>query len=277
MVSAGTSGNVAARLQSVVAERSAQAAKEREAVHIITVDGRLVVIKWARRKRWEGIRAWLAALGCRLVFGERVPPSRLRTGGIAQEAERLRALARAGRRVPDVLMQTDAALVLSWVGESLDRSMTGLSGPEKVVLLERVVDDLADWHRHGCWHGSAQLRNVTEQAGTLYRIDFEERHGHVLSSTATRAYDLLLLFGDALMRLDAHQVLPQGRRLLQRYLEQVADPALGRVLQRLLRLLQPVLRLSTWWPRLGDKHDTQRIVRFARVLQVVLPLLPPLL
>jgi len=264
-------------LESVIAARAPRAAKEREAIHIVEVEGHRIVLKWARRKPWENARAWLAALGCWLVFAERVPPSRLRTGGIAQEAERLRRLARSGRRVPEILLHTQTCLVLSWVGESLDKTIPALSTADKIALFERVVDDLADWHRHGRWHGSAQLRNLTEYAGTLYRIDFEERHGHILSAPATRAYDLLLLFGDMLMRLPATQVLPQGRRLLQRYLAQVEDPALGRILHRLLRLLKPVQWLCTRWPRLGDKHDSQRIVRFAQVLQVVLPLLPPLL
>jgi len=260
-------------LESLVTKLSARAAREREAIHVVEIEDRRIVLKWARRKPWERARAWLAALGCWLVFAERVPPSRLRTGGIAQEAERLRILARAGRRVPEILLQTDACLLLSWVGESLDKTVGSLSTPKKIALFERVIDDLANWHRHGHWHGSAQLRNLTEHADTLYRIDFEERHGHILSAAATRAYDLLLLFGDMLMHLPATQVLPQGRRLLQRYLEQVEDPALGRILHRLLRLLKPVQWLCTRWPRLGDKHDTQRIVRFAQVLQVALPLL----
>lgn len=237
---------------------------------LFEMEGRTFVFKRARTKPYEGARAWLAALGCRLAFGEWVAPSLLRTGGIRQEAARLRELARAGRRVPAVVLQNDVCMVLSYVGKSFDEIVEHLSAAEKIALFERVADDLADWHRQGCWHGGAQLRNVTEQADGLYRIDFEERHGYALSAAATRAYDAFLFFGDALSHLDADEALPQGSLLLRRYLDQVADPALRVMLCRLRRLLRPVVWADARLPSLTRKRDVQRIARFARVLQDVL-------
>ncbi len=237
---------------------------------LFEIDGQTFVFKRGRPKSWATARAWLAAIGCRLAFGEWVAPGQLRTGGIRQEAARLRELSREGRRVPLVLFQNDECLVLSYVGQSFDEIVEHLSAAEKITLFERLVDDLAAWHVKGCWHGGAQLRNVTEQADGFYRIDFEERHGYALSVAATRAYDVFLYFGDAFSHLDESEVLPQGGALLQRYLNQVQDPSLVLMLHRLSRLLRPMVWLSKRCPRLTRKRDAQRIVRVARVLQAVL-------
>lgn len=240
---------------------------------LFEVDGTAYVFKRDRAKPWASARACLAAMGCRVVFGEWVSPALLRTGGVRHEAARLRELGQAGRRVPAVLFQNDECLVLSCAGKSLDEIVEHVTLAEMLALFERVADDLADWHRHGDWHGGAQLRNVTEHPEGLYRIDFEERHGHVLSAAATRAYDMFLFFGDALSNLPPEEVLPSGCPLMQRYLEQVADPALIAMLQRMLRLLQPMVWVDRHWPRLTAKRDNQRIVRFAKVLRSVLPTL----
>lgn len=258
-----------ARLEAAVATMLASADDE---TRLFELDGRMYVFKRAREKPRGGARACLAALGCRLAFGEWVSPALLRTGGIRQEAARLRELARAGRRVPEVLLQNEECLVLSYVGKSFDEIVEHLSESERIALFERVADDLADWHRHGCWHGGAQLRNVTDHpSGLLYRIDFEERHGYALSAAATRAYDAFLYFGDAFSHLDGEQVSFQGGALLRRYLDQVGDPALLAMLRRLQRLLRPMAWADARFPKLTRKRDTQRIVRFAKVLKEVLP------
>ena len=239
---------------------------------VFELEGNKYVFKRAREKSWSGARACLAAVGCRLAFGEWVSPALLRTGGIQQEAARLRDLARAGRRVPQVLLQTEACLVLSYVGTTFDEIVEHLDADARMDLFERVADDLADWHRHGCWHGGAQLRNVSNHPdGQLYRIDFEERHGYALSAAATQAYDVFLYFGDAFSHLDADEVLPQGAALLRRYLEQAGNTALLGKLRRLQRLLGSLVWVDAHFPKLTRKRDTQRIVRFVKVLQKALP------
>lgn len=265
-----TDDRAGAPLASLEAAVAAMLVSDEAQTRLFELEGRKYVFKRARAKSWEGARAWLASLGCRLAFGEWVSPALLRTGGIRQEAARLRELRRAGCRVPEVLLQNDDCLVLSYAGKSFDEIVEHLSESEKLDAFERVTDDLADWHRHGYWHGGAQLRNVTDHPEGLYRIDFEERHGYALSPAATRAYDMFLHFGDALSHLDADQVVPQGGALLRRYLEQVDDPALLAMLRRLLRLLRPMVWADARWPGLTRKRDTQRIVRFAKVLKEVL-------
>jgi len=210
---------------------------------------------------------------CWLAFGERIAPSALRTGGIQGEAQRLRQLLAAGRRVPRVLLQTDDCLVLSRVGTSLDRIVDDLAPGEAIALFARVADDLADWHRHGCWHGGAQLRNVTLDGDRLYRIDFEERHGDVLPAVATRVYDLLLFFGDALSYLERPQLMAQGQALVRRYLDHIPDAERAQTrqcLRRLVRVLRPLVWVDTLCPWLTRRRDKQRVVRFARVVQAVL-------
>jgi len=239
----------------------------------IDLDGQPCVIKWAQRQPWARVRSWLAALACWLAFGERVRPSAVRAGNIEHEARRLRQLLDAGQRVPHVLLQEEDCLVLRGVGVSLDRVVPQLPAPEKIALLERIADDLADWHNHGQWHGGAQLRNVTLHQGQLYRIDFEERHGHALSFPATCTYDLLLFFGDAFTHLDAQMLIPQGCSLARRYLDQISDVQQRQVRERLWRL-QRLLQVLVWvdrcCPSLTRRRDKQRVVRFARVMQAML-------
>jgi len=268
----------AAKLRTVVsaAKRGATQGNTQMPPQHVKFEGQWCVIKWIQPKPWAAVRCWLAALGCALAFGERIAPASLRTGGIQAEAQRLRALRAVGRRVPQVLLQDRDYLVLSAVGTSLDRIVPQLTTAEKIALFEQVADDLADWHNHGHWHGGAQLRNVTLHQNTLYRIDFEERHGHVLSTAATRAYDMLLFFGDALARLDAAQAISQGERLMQRYLDQMPEAeqiALQKRLQRLRRWLAPLVWLDAHFPSLTRKRDKQRVVRFAKVVNQILPTL----
>jgi len=264
----------AAKLHAVVRGASKNGARQtRMSPQHIQIEGQWYVVKWMQRKPWAVVRSCLAALACRMAFGERVTPSTLRTRGIQTEAQRLRALHADGRRVPKVLLQHEEYLVLSAVGTSLDRIIPQLLAREKIDLFEQVADDLADWHNHGHWHGGAQLRNVTLHQNELYRIDFEEPHGHVLSPATTRVYDMLLFFGDALARLDAEQVIAQGERLMRRYLNhvpQTQQTAIKKQLRRLLRLLGPLVWLDAHCPYLTRRRDKQRVVRFAKVVNRVL-------
>jgi len=266
----------AAKLQTVIraAKRSATQGNTQMPPQHLKFEGQWYFIKWTQRKPWATVRCWLAALGCWLAFGERTAPASLRTGGIQAEAQRLHTLRAAGRRVPKVLLQHDDYLVLSAVGTSLDRIVPHLMTTEKIALFEQVVDDLASWHNSGHWHGGAQLRNVTLYQNRLYRIDFEERHGHVLSTATSRVYDMLLFFGDALARLDADHVISQGERLMRRYLDQIPaaeQTAIQKRLQRLERCLSPLVWLDTHFPYLTRRRDKQRVVRFAKVARRVLP------
>jgi len=262
-----------ARLSALMAEARQARVQGQDNGVFLALHGQRYVIKWAEVKPWARLRSWLAALVCWIALGERVAPAALRAGNIKDEAERLRLLLEAGRRVPPVYLQEDDGLILGWVGESLDTVLARLNPAEKIVLFTRVLDDLADWHAHGLWHGGAQLRNVTLYQDEIYRIDFEERHGMVLSPAAVRAYDLLLFLGDALSLLQDAHVMGEGCALLQRYLAQVAPedcaPLQGK-LKRLTRVLQLLVWVDRICPRLTHRRDKQRVVRFARVARAVL-------
>jgi len=242
----------------------------------VEIEGQSCVIKWAQPKPWARVRSWLAALVCWLAFGERIAPSALRSAGIQTEAQRLRALFDAGLRVPRILLQQEDCLVLDAVGVSLDRVVGDLATADKIALFARVTDDLADWHARGYWHGGAQLRNVTLHQDQIYRIDFEERHGDVLSVAATRVYDLLLWFGDAFTHLSSEHLMLEGRVLVQRYFDRVQDTQVQtqepvrQCLRRLLRVLQALVWMDRYCPSLTRSRDKQRVVRFARVMRLVL-------
>ncbi|CAM4291237.1 hypothetical protein [Kerstersia similis] len=238
-------------------------------LQIFRLADRHYVMKAWRAKPGASFRAGFGALACLLAFGEFARPSRLRQGDIHFEAGRLRALAHGGCAVPEVYLDEERFIVLEHVGRSLDEIVRDQPLAKAGQLYDAAVDDLAGFHRQGFWHGGAQLRNLTLRDGRLYRIDFEERFGAALSHGLAAAYDLFLLLGDILWRLEPDEVGPTGKRLMRRYFSRAgAQGADQDALLRLNRLLAPVRGLANVLPaRLREKRDIRRVARFAAVLK----------
>lgn len=238
-------------------------------LQIFRLADRHYVMKAWRAKPGASLRAGFSALACLLAFGEFARPSRLRQGDIHFEAGRLRALAHGGCAVPKVYLDEERFIVLEHVGRCLDEIVRGQPLARVGRYYEAAVDDLATFHRAGFWHGGAQLRNLTVRDGRLYRIDFEERFGAALSHGLAAAYDLFLLLGDILWRLEPDEVVPTGRALLRRYFSRAgAQGADAGALLRLDKLLAPVRGLARIVPaRLREKRDVRRVARFAAVLR----------
>src|SRR5690606_41065204 len=95
-------------------------------VREVVIDGTACVIKRRRAGLARGIsyalryvRALFLAVGCKLFLGEFPRPSVLLRNGLPYEAQRLRALAQAGCRVPHVWREAPGLLVLEHVGADL--------------------------------------------------------------------------------------------------------------------------------------------------------------
>lgn len=233
-------------------------------------DGTPYIVKFARQEPGRTWRETCSALFSSLLFKVWINPNKLRLGGIAFEAQRLRHLKKQGIAVPNVLILTPEYLVMSHTGESVqDRLSRTNNSP---ALLHSIVDALVDLHTRKQWHGGAQIRNLTVQDQKIYRIDFEENTGNAMPLHLAQAYDVLLCFNSLLHYL--HDDLDTGSSLLSQYLRLAPDPlvlqALQRVnghLQRLQRLLLPLMTR-----KLRQGKDVRRTVFFAQILQQALSL-----
>lgn len=113
------------------------------------------------------------------------------------EANRVRALGKAGMRVARVVLELDQAVVYTHCGINLRRHLAACNGDEQHRLLQAAVRDLAEFHHAGHWHGGAQFRNLLLNNGQFYRIDFEENLQHAISLPLAQIYDLCQFLSDA--------------------------------------------------------------------------------
>jgi len=235
-------------------------------VRHFTYQAQRYVVKYKQTAAPRYLRSWMASAACAFMFNEWVRPVRLRAGGLGHEAARLHALRKQGLRVPRLVLQTPDFLVMEYCGEDLAQRIKRSQGAERAALLGRVVDELAEFHRAGHWHGGAQLRNLTWHQGQIYRIDFEETAGLSISLELAQAYDILLAFHSLIDYLDGDIAL--GVALLDRYFQRAPSAKADSALRRLERKVG-------WWtklePLLGGsirKHkDIRRAFILTRVLQ----------
>ncbi|GAA4332152.1 hypothetical protein GCM10023144_21740 [Pigmentiphaga soli] len=246
-------------------ERAEQWPSSRVSVQAFDVDGWRYVMKRSRPPRWAGLRAWAGALSCLAVFGVWPAPGRLRVGDIHHEAARLRALREQGQAVPRVYLETGNHLVFEYCGLTVERILEHMRPAARLALLSRVVDDLADFHRAGHWHGGAQLRNLTMMHGRIYRIDFEENVGAALPLPIAQAYDVLLTFHSMVDHLGGDPAA--GTRLLARYLARVQSPGVAGALGAADRWLGRLRRIEPWLgARLRRGHDVRRALALAGIV-----------
>lgn len=238
----------------------------------ISHHGRNYVVKYRRRGYARHVRSWLVSAGCAVLFRVFVRPARLRAGDIAHEARRLRQLHSQGVRVPRVCLLTEDCLVLDFCGEDLTRRLQAALPDEREILLGRVFDELAAFHRAGHWHGGAQVRNLTLHDGQIHRIDFEEAAGDVLPLALMQAYDLILTLHSVVDHLADGAAggngVAQGLLLLQRYFRQAPSGEVMQAVCRLERVTGGLLGLEPMLRQQARKHkDIRRSLMLARLLR----------
>jgi hypothetical protein len=166
-------------------------------------------------------QAFLLKMFCRFALGQSLPMATLRLADgarrLADEAARLAALAAAGEAVPQVVAFAADCMVLRHVG--------------------------------------AQVKNLTRNAGQLYRIDFEEDIGAYLPLPIVQAYDLILLVNSVtlLHGMDERTSTELATHLLTRYFDRHQA---GEEIRAVLRRAQPALAaacrlLAPWRYRRG--------------------------
>lgn len=231
----------------------------------------LFYLKKAGRSAHSSAKAYIGMLICRMAFHQKYSKDSLEQGDIHDESARIRELHASGVLVPHIETENDRYLVLQDAGTPFEQIIQPLSASERMHWYLRVVEELALLHQKHQWHGGAQLRNHSVKNDTIYRIDFEEQFGHVLPPDAVGAYDLFLLLGDILARLDEQTYLQDGLRLVA-YYEEIS----GRhdVIQRLSHLMWIRKILQGLTKVLGNKVrqslDARRTLRFFDVMQAYL-------
>ena len=175
------------------------------------------------------------------------------------EARRLQTLAAAQVRVPQLCLQTADFFVLEHCGTVIATLLESWQRDTWRQELERLVVELAEFHRAGHWHGGAQIKNITQQNGQNYRIDFEENFGEFLPLTVTQAADLMLFLNSISLagpidEAEARELLPQ---LIEHYFAVHPDAGIKQVIQRTVPLMQKIAActdLFSRWSRKGIRR-----------------------
>ncbi|MDM0044891.1 hypothetical protein QTH91_10380 [Variovorax dokdonensis] len=190
---------------------------------------------------------------------------------IAIEAKRLRKLAQAGLRVPQVLAEQADGLLISDLGESgvgaqmmQERlEQAAAAGPATLLATWREgLEAIARVHRAGCYLSQAFARNLVRcPDGVIGYIDFEDDPGETLSLDECQARDWLsyLHSTGALVHASAphaaghhwHAVLAEAQEEVRARLSTAA---------RRMRWLRRLPAGRRWG------RDTQRVRAAARLL-----------
>jgi hypothetical protein len=229
--------------------------------------GEHYVIKRVRGKGRSRLKTGFVRFLCRVFFPSLGVRGRFAPRDGDFEAERIHALAAAGMRVAGIALALPEATVYTHCGTPLPEHMAGLAPAQRRDLLHRAVADLAEFHRAGCWHGGAQLRNLLLRDGRFYRVDFEEDLEDSMSLPLAQLYDLGQFLADVTCLRDM-DVTPVelGTALLADYRRRHWSPDHQRGVEAVQGLARLVLFLGPWLERL-DHRDGNRALTVARVLR----------
>lgn len=190
---------------------------------------------------------------------------------IAIEARRLRQLAEAGLRVPQVLAQQSDGILISDLGESgrntvvlLERlEQAAAAGPAALVAAWREgLDAIAFVHAQGCYLSQAFDRNlVVCPDGVIGYIDFEDDPGETLGLDECQTRDWLSYLHSTAMLLHAAAPQQAGAHW-HAVLADASDAVRERLLQaaRHMRWLRRLPKSRRWG------RDTQRVRAAASLL-----------
>lgn len=207
----------------------------RDDIQTLLVNGDAVIVKPLRAARKSCLATLAMRMACRLIFKASLDTAAIRRRSPGYEADRLRGLRRLGWPVPTVYLETGRYMVMQHCGPSVETLLKRMAPTPRLALLQRITDDLADFHGTGQWHGGAQLRNLTLQDDVLYRIDFEEPIGDAVPLPLAQAFDVALYLASAsdLLAPDGGD----GAALLTRYLDAAPRSEVIGYLQRLRRVV----------------------------------------
>ncbi len=191
-------------------------------------------------------------------------------GSMDFEANRLKALAEAGIRVPQVALVTPEFFILEYCGTVVATLLEDWPAATWRRELTKLAGELGEFHRAGQWHGGAQIKNITLHDGVSYRIDFEENFGEFLPLPAAQTADLVLFLNSIslagpIAEAETRQLLPQ---LLDDYFTANPDPEIRQVIRRALPVLKRLAAVAGLFQR-WSKKGIRRVLILVDVLDGV--------
>ena len=257
-------------------ETAAQAAFEKKQSRTVVFDyaGQRYVAKRLAEKPRKLLQTLFMRWLVKRLTGQPLPMQTLAlaeaAGSMDFEANRLKALAAAGVRVPQVALVTPEFFVLEFCGTVVASLLEKWPTATWRRELSRLARELGEFHQAGHWHGGAQIKNVTLQDDLSYRIDFEENFGEFLPLTAAQTADLVLFLNSIslagpIRESEARQLLP---RLLDCYFAAHPEPAIKQLIRRALPVLKRLAAFAGLFQR-WSKKGIRRVLILVDVLDGV--------
>jgi tRNA A-37 threonylcarbamoyl transferase component Bud32 len=162
-----------------------------------SVDGRLVWIKRYDVERKPIAKRLHSLVSPLLPAFLRSSPATGSAEAIAREMRKLAAFRAAGFAVPDVVFSNQSVLVLSDVGEVVQKTLVDTFAMDTARhddLLVDVARALGEAHRAGLCHGRPHPRDMFRRDGCIGFLDFEEEPEAVMPLPMAQARDAWLLF-----------------------------------------------------------------------------------
>lgn len=234
-----------------------------------------LVVKRASDQTRSPLVTWIAARIARHLSDQAPPRASLTLADqrslIRIESRRLRALHAAGVRVPRVIAEDAGWLALEAVGDTLEHARQRLSGADWDLQALAAMDDLANFHRAGHWHGASQAKNLMLWQDRIYRIDFEEDIGDHLPLAVAQTLDLVLLVNSCLLLDDRGEGAwdAMGETLFRRYFAARPAPEIRDCLKRAMGWLRAIAWLARPW-RNRRGRSLRRVFLLRDILERVL-------
>ncbi len=191
-----------------------------------------------------------------------LPPAWPTGNSVDFETGTLRHLAALQVKVPEILHQEPDYFVMSNAGVTLEEYL--LKHPDqRDVMIDRVAEALAEFHRLGTAHGGAQVKNITVKNEAIYFIDFETS----IPANRLKEFQLrdVFLF---ILSLERHGHDPDLRRICERYDGGPNGPTLAGIKKSLLGFQIVCLLDNPLLDRLSmrDVRSLVSLVRKAKAL-----------
>jgi hypothetical protein len=175
---------------------------------------------------------------------------------VATEARRLRALAAAGIRVPELLAeQSDALLLGSLGGISLEDRIEQEAENGQLAAWAAGLDAIGQVHARGQFLSQAFARNIMADGGSIAFLDFEDDPSEVLSLEQCQSRDWLCYLHSTALLLQRHGLLGQAAALWRG--KRSARP------ENIRRLVAQTARPVAWMRRLSSPKWGRDVLRLA--------------
>ncbi len=174
-----------------------------------------------------------------------------------REVEKLRQFSVAGFPVPEIIYCSGKALVLSDIGETVERRLMQLGGIRSEMATKLLIEcaaELGKSHSLGLCHGRPHPRDMFVSDHRIGFLDFEEDPSSVMPLPTAQARDIFLFLLQTVD--DVIDLAEFQSKVLRAWKEHAPASALNE-LQRLARVVKPLfgpLRVADRFVNGKDLH-----------------------